>query len=659
MIHAVTEAAAAGGVRPGMRLTDARALDPTLLAEPADPTGDAALLKRLARWAGRWSPLVEVDPSTARGTGGEDGLRLDVSGVAHLFGGEERLAADMERSFAGLGLTARIAIAPTAAAAWALARYAPPPWGEVSSRSGDGGGLRAFVPFPPPACGWHPPAGGELFAALAPLPVAALRLEARSVQILERLGLKTIGQLARVSRKSLQRRFREADNPLHALDRALGRRPEPLTAAPYAPSPRALARLAEPATHPEAAGQALERLVPDLARQLAQRRLGVRRLHLAGYRVDGSIAGSGVATAIPSRDPAHLHRLLKDKAAALDPGFGFDAFALTAEWTEELGAAQDSLVEEPSGTGELARLVDRLTVKFGSDAVRRPKAQESHLPERASGWVAAIGSSLPAKLAGRGTMRSMVEGFRTVRPSPSTALRAVLLPQRAGGGLDRRNPPARPLGDMALLALRPPHALGTQLDGQPVDQPCQLALARRLLDQAVLCPAKLLRPLRLQREGVEAEFGVQGRRLVDEQPPKVLGLTARDRRRDRRHGEASVDAVAGQHQPPRAKMPLLQLPDERRDQAIERLGRRFRVGRRLLQLEKHAGRPVGGDRGQRLRLAAERAIERIHGIVRLAKASREAAPLDSGQHGDCLQAEPLERPHRFGRQPQGRDGKVG
>ena len=114
LIHAVTDAAA-GGAQPGMRLTDARALDPALLAEPADPAGDAALLKRLARWAGRWSPLVEVD--------GDDGLRLDVSGVAHLFGGEEALAADMERAFAALGLTARVAIAPTTAAAWALSHF--------------------------------------------------------------------------------------------------------------------------------------------------------------------------------------------------------------------------------------------------------------------------------------------------------------------------------------------------------------------------------------------------------------------------------------------------------------------------------------------------------------------------------------------------------
>jgi protein ImuB len=240
LIHAVTSAAAERGARPGMRLTDARTLDPKLLAEPADPAGDAALLKRLARWAGRWSPLVEVD--------GEDGLRLDVSGVAHLFGGELALACDMETCFARLGLTARIAIAPTTAAAWALARADPRIVDEA-----------------------------DLAGALARLPVAALRLGERSVQILQQLGLKTIGQLTDIPRKSLQRRFRETDNPLDALDRALGRRDEPLTAERGEPPPRALVKLAEPATHPEAAALALERLVPQLARQMEARKLGTRR----------------------------------------------------------------------------------------------------------------------------------------------------------------------------------------------------------------------------------------------------------------------------------------------------------------------------------------------------------------------------------------------
>lgn len=388
LIHAVTAAAAMRGAQPGMRLTDARALDPGLLAEAADPAGDAALLQRLARWAGRWSPLVEMD--------GSDGLRLDASGVAHLFGGEAGLVRDMEMRFAALGLTARVAIASTAAAAWALARYhSSPRRGEGRMRGLDGCEDEG-APSPRPASQSRPLPAGErdLMDALAPLPVAALRLDARSVQILERLGLKTIGQLAEVPRKSLQRRFRGAENPLDALDRALGRRDEPLTAERAEPPPRALLRLAEPATHAEAGPQALARLVPDLARQLQARRLGARRLHLVGYRVDGSIAGTGVATAIPSREPKHLHRLLADKAASLDPQFGFDAFVLTASWCEPLAAAQASLVEAPDSDAEIARLVDRLSVKLGPERVRMPVAVASHVPERASGWVSAVADSL-------------------------------------------------------------------------------------------------------------------------------------------------------------------------------------------------------------------------------------------------------------------------
>jgi protein ImuB len=368
VISAVTRAAAASGARVGARLTDARALDPGLVAVPADPAGDAALVERLARWAARWSPLVEID--------GGDGLRLDVSGVAHLFGGEAALIEDVQERFAALGLSSRVAAAATPGAAWALARF---------GRKTLTLPLRGALPLPRAGEGW-----GEGLDLLASLPVAALRLSPETIRTLERLGLKTIGALAGVPRRSLARRFREADNPLHALDWALGRKPEPLIATPCEAPPRSLLRLEEPATYPEAASQALERLIPELVRQLEQRHLGARRLALTGFRVDGSIAVASVATSIPSREPKHLHRLIGEKAAALDPEFGFDAFALEAEWTESLGVAQESLVEEPSGTRDIARLIDRLSVKLGADRVRRPRARESHLPELASGWASAL-----------------------------------------------------------------------------------------------------------------------------------------------------------------------------------------------------------------------------------------------------------------------------
>ena len=360
IIYAVTRAAAEHGARPGARLTDARALDPALVAVPADPVGDAALVQRLARWAGRWSPLVEGD--------GADALRLDVTGVAHLFGGERGLVTDVQERFALAGLSTRIALAPTAAAAWALAHYGKAP---------------AII------------CGTNTGAKLADLPVAALRLPPEATRTLERLGLKAIGTLAGIERRSLARRFREADNPVDALDRALGRKPEPLTAVPSERPPRSLLKLEEPATYPEAAAQALERLIPDLVQQLQRRHLGVRRLALIGFRVDGSTAVASVATSIPSREPKHLQRLLAEKTATLDPGFGFDAFALEASWSESLASAQDSLVGEPSGERKVARLVDRLSVKLGPDKVSRPQPHESHLPERASGWRPALDTAKP------------------------------------------------------------------------------------------------------------------------------------------------------------------------------------------------------------------------------------------------------------------------
>ncbi len=368
VISAVTRAAAASGARAGARLTDARALDPRLIAVPADPAGDQALVEKLARWAARWSPLVEVD--------GRDALRLDVTGVAHLFGGEAALVEDVQRRFAALGLTSRVAIAATPGAAWALARY---------GRKTLTLPLRGSLPLPRAGEGW-----GEGLDLLAPLPVAALRLSPEAVRTLERLGFKTIGALAGVPRRALARRFREADNPLDALDRALGRKPEPLIATACEPPPRASFRLAEPASDPAVLPGALTRLADPLVRELGRRRLGARRIAFHGFRVDGEVGEAEAETALPTRDPAHIVRLLADKVRTLDPGFGFDGFALTARWCEPLDPAQDALLGGPRQELELARLVDRLAARLGADRVRRPVQRDSHLPERASGWMSAI-----------------------------------------------------------------------------------------------------------------------------------------------------------------------------------------------------------------------------------------------------------------------------
>jgi protein ImuB len=409
LIHAATPAAEARGARVGARLTDARALDPGLEAEAADLAGEAAWLRAAARWASRWSPLVEVD--------GADGLRLDVTGVAHLFGSEAGLIADMEARFGGMGVTARAAIAPTAGAAWALARYAPSP-----SHS-----LRQWVP--------SSPARGEgleqLASLLAPLPVAALRLPPIATQTLVRLGLKTIGDLAGVPRKGLARRFPKDGHPLDALDRALGRKPEPLIPLPEDPLPRALLPIKEPVLHPEAPAEALRLLVPRLASELEARRLGARVLALTAYRVDGTMTEVQVATSIPSREPKHLQRLLGGmlERQGLDPGFGIDAFALEVRWWERLDSGQEVLVGEPSGETAVAALIDRLSVRLGPAKVRRPAPVDSHLPERAAGWVSGV-ESIPSPGTGEGGAHSEQPSGR-VRGVHSSSSTPLTLPQPA------------------------------------------------------------------------------------------------------------------------------------------------------------------------------------------------------------------------------------
>lgn len=405
LIHAATPAAEQRGARVGARLTDARALDPALEAEPADLAGEAAWLRAAARWASRWSPLVEVD--------GADGLRLDVTGIAHLFGGEPALLADMEDKFARLGITARAAIAPTAGAAWALARYSLSPLageGQRAQHAGRGGGEE------------------RLASLLAPLPVATLRLSPQATQTLVRLGLKTIGDLAGVPRKGLARRFPKDGHPLDALDRALGRKPEPLIPLPEDPPPRTLLALKEPVLHPEAPAEALRLLVPRLAAELERRHLGARVLALTAYRVDGTTAEVQVATSIPSREPAHLQRLLAQvlERQGLDPGFGIDAFALEVRWWERLHSAQGALTGEEAGETAVAALIDRLSVRLGPAKVRRPVRQESHLPERAAGWAEGISSPPPAcgRGQGGGPVQSSALSDAKAHPQP--------LPQAGG-----------------------------------------------------------------------------------------------------------------------------------------------------------------------------------------------------------------------------------
>ncbi len=352
VLTAVNRQAGAEGLAPGMRLADARALLPRLAVADARPAQDRRGLERLALWCNRFTPCCAVD--------GEDGLLLDIAGADHLFGGEAAMAAEVEARLAGLGFEARTGLADTPGAAWALARFG-------------GAGCRIAAP-------------GATLAALGPLPVEALRIAPGDARLLRRLGLTTVGAAAALPRAALARRFRgreEGEAVPERLDRALGRRPDPVASLP--PPPACLARLAFPEPLIDLAGleAALARLAEDLCASLERDGLGARTLALLCCRVDGGAARRGVSTARATRDAAHLARLFAGKIETVDPGFGIDAMALHAVRAEPLAPAQFRLAEGGRGDGELGPLIDRLLARLGEEAVFRLEPVESHLPERA------------------------------------------------------------------------------------------------------------------------------------------------------------------------------------------------------------------------------------------------------------------------------------
>jgi protein ImuB len=390
-LEAVCVHARAAGLAPGMLLADARAMVPALQAQAAEPAADARLLEDLAAWCERYTPNVAIDRSHAHDPGG--GLWLDVTGCAHLFGGEATLRADLLARLRRQGLAAAAALADAPGAAWAAARY-------------------GAVPIVPP---------GGARVALAPLPVAALRLEPEIVHMLERLGLERIESLYPLPRRALVARFGEALTT--RLDQALGLVDEPISPRPPRLAYRAQLTFAEPIAEAAALAPVTRRLLAELCGALAAASLGARRLTLAFYRVDNSTAAVAIGTSRPCRDARQLERLLAEKLERVDLGFGIERALLEAAVVEPL--LPEPLAWRAMGAGDLdqardlAPLVDRLSNRLGADAVSQLAPRASHLPERAQARVPALSAAISAPFPARD-----LHG-----PAPARPLRLLARPE--------------------------------------------------------------------------------------------------------------------------------------------------------------------------------------------------------------------------------------
>lgn len=362
--------AEAQGLRRGQPLSEARALVPGLLTRPQDSAGQMRALLALRRWALRYAPWVALETG-AEGT--EDGLVLDLTGSAHLMGGEGPLAEDMQARLAAMGFEARLAIAPTRGAAWGLARH---------------GGAPVLL-------------AGDARAAIDPLPLAALRLPPETCAGLARLGLRQVRDLACAPRAALARRF--GDALMLRLDQATGALAEPVAA------PLDEAVFAIRMTLPEPIGltadvmAGLSRLLERLCARLTEAERGARRLRLELQRTDNTRAEAEIALARPMRDAPAMAALFERAIEALDAGFGFDALRLSAPVTEPLPPAQ--LAASPAGAARvagadaLADLMTRLGNRVGLEALVRFLPADSHIPERAFQHAAAAFTEAPGAAA--------------------------------------------------------------------------------------------------------------------------------------------------------------------------------------------------------------------------------------------------------------------
>lgn len=347
VIKAANTLAQSQGVSSNMPLADARAIIPGLQYFDDQPELASKLLQALAEWFIRYTPAAAVD--------GEDGLMLDISGCAHLWGGEKNYLAEISKKLHEFGYHNSLAIADTIGTAWAIARF--------------GKAEKIIDPC-------------KQTAALLPLPAAALRLDEAVLERLDKLGLRQVSHFIHMPRIALRRRFGE--DILLKIDQALGFEMELIQ--PVIPAEPYQERLPclEPIVTAKGIEIALERLLDSLCNRLKQEEMGLRKAIFTCYRIDGKIEQIEIGTKRPSSNTSHLFKLFALKIETITPALGIELFVLTAPVAEPLSAAQENIWDDPDTLNDsaLSELLDRIEGRIGANHIYRYVPSEHYWPER-------------------------------------------------------------------------------------------------------------------------------------------------------------------------------------------------------------------------------------------------------------------------------------
>ena len=347
VITAASPSAQALDIEPGMVVADARAILPSLQVFDEQPGQRDKLLNRLAAWFIRYTPVVAIDPP--------EGLILDISGCAHLWGGERSYLKEIITRLKSSGYQVRAAIADTVGTAWAISRY---------------GKIKAII---------EPGLQAE---ALLSLPPAALRLEPATLARMQKLGFYKIGSFINMPGAMLRRRF--GPLLLERLAQALGQIPEPIQSIqPIEPYQERLPCL-EPIRTATGIEIALKKLLDALCLRLLEEGNGLRKAILKSYRMDGKMQQIEIGTNYPTRNVTHLFKLFELKINTISPGLGIELFMLESPVVELLSLEQETLWNMGQGADHkvIMNLLDRIGVRAGMNAIHRYLPDEHHWPER-------------------------------------------------------------------------------------------------------------------------------------------------------------------------------------------------------------------------------------------------------------------------------------
>lgn len=403
-------AAQARGIHPGLSLAAARALAQDLIVRPRDLKAEDQALHDLAAWAYQFSAQVSLYPPYE--------LLLEVQGSFRLFGGYAALADKLQTGLADLGYQTGFATAPTPLSALSLARCNCEQMIDTST---------------------------QLLAALAPLPVSVLDWEQTLLDRLDGMGIRRLGELLRLPRDGLARRF--GPQALLYLDRMLGRSPHPQRL--YQPPQEFVRCLPLPADVERAPALlfALQRLLLEMCGWLQGQGTAVQRVDIRLLHHDQETSHFSLGVYQPTRDAEQLTALLRERIERLELQSPVCSVELRAGEAVRHDARPGDLFDRSDHAGR-ADLLDHLRARLGDSAVTGLSSVAEHRPEYA--W--RYRESPPQALLGR------------PHSSPSTLGHTAL-----DGSTANSNNPQRP-----LWLLPVPRKLQTRQGHPQLQGPLQL-----------------------------------------------------------------------------------------------------------------------------------------------------------------------------------------